>query len=336
MLQLRQRGRLHGLLFSLILAFGLVPQGAAGLEQRLITVSTGGRTGVYYFAGGAICSFLNALRWSTGVRCLAKSTFGSIENLNAVRSGRTTFGIVQSDWQYHAVTGSSVFEAAGPDTELRAIFALFPEPLTVVAGPDTDIDRFVDLAEKRVSLGPAGSGGRATMYAVMNALGWTESEFAYVADLPMDALSSAICSGEIDAAVFVVAHPNLTVDDMVNDCDARLVPLEGESIDAIVEKQPHYVETEIPAGTYAGQTAGVPAFAIRATMVASARTAPSLVEMLVESVFNNLDELRASHPAFEDLDPQSMVTEGLTAPLHIGARQFYEAQGFLSEPAPSQ
>lgn len=316
------------------MACALLPRAASSTEQQLITIGTGGRTGVYYFAGGTICGFLNAQRWTTGLRCIAESTFGSIENLNAVRSGQATFGIVQSDWQYHAVTGTSVFATSGPDRDLRALFSLFPEPLTVVARPDAGIDRFVDLTEKRVSLGPVGSGGRATMQVVMDALGWTETDFAYAADLPMDSLASAICSGEIDAAVFIVAHPNLTVDSMINDCDARLVPLEGESIDAIVSEQPYYIETEIPAGTYSGQTGSVPAFAIRATMIASSRTTPSLVESFVASVFDNLDELRASHPAFADLEPEMMISDGLTADLHIGAKRYYRAHGLLPGPAP--
>ena len=46
---------------------------------------------------------------------------------------------MQSDWHYHAVNGTGVFEEAGPDRELRSVFALFPEPFTVVARPDAGI-----------------------------------------------------------------------------------------------------------------------------------------------------------------------------------------------------
>lgn len=319
---------------GLLLSAWIGPVLAAGLDYRLVSIATGGRRGVYYFAGGTICGFNNAERWTTGIRCIAESTNGSIENLRAVRSGRQTFGIVQSDWQFHAVRGSNVFESVGPDRELRALFSLFPEPFTVVARPDAGIARFEDLQGKRVSLGPEGSGGRATMDLVMAELNWSETDFDYVADLPMDALPDALCSGEIDAAVFIVAHPNLTVDEMMAECDAHLVPVVGEGIDRLIASHPEYFQAEIPGGSYVGQPNGVPGFALAATMVASARTLPSVVGTIVASVFENLEALRAAHPAFADLEPRAMVRDGLTAPLHEGARRYYQEVGLLPPPAP--
>jgi uncharacterized protein len=319
-----------------ILSLWLGSAPAAGLDYRLVSIATAGRTGVYYFAGGTICGFVNAHRWAHGIRCIAEPTNGSIDNLRAVRSGRQSFGIVQSDWQFHAVTGGSVFEAAGPDQELRSLFSLFPEPFTVVARPDSGIASFTDLSGKRISIGPQGSGGRATMNVVMGAMGWTETDFAFVADLPMDALPGAICSGEIDAAVFIVAHPNLTVDELMTECSAHLVPMQELAVDALVATHPEYSRAEITGGTYTGQPTGIPTFALAATMVASARTSPVIVETLVRSVFENLDTLRAAHPAFADLDPAAMTSEGLTAPLHDAARKYFEDAGLLPRPATLQ
>jgi uncharacterized protein len=315
-----------------VAALTLGPVPAAGLDYRLVSIATGGRTGVYYFAGGKICGFVNEGRWTHGIRCLAESTNGSIENLRAVRSGRQTFGVVQSDLQLHAVRGSGVFEAVGPDRELRSLFSLFPEPFTVVARPDAGIGTFADLADKRVSIGPPGSGGRATMEMVMQSMGWTEADFASVADLPMDDLPRSLCSGEIDAAVFIVAHPNLTVDEMVTECSAHLVPVQGRGIDSVVEAHPEYFPAEIAGGSYMGQSDRVPTFALGATMVASARTSAAVIETFVRTVFENLDALRVAHPAFADLDPKTMATEGLTAPRHQGARRYLQKAGLLEAP----
>ncbi len=300
---------------------------AVGLEPTLVSIGTGGKTGVYYIAGGTICDLVNAERWEHGVRCLAESSDGSIENLRDVRSGARTFGIVQSDWQYNAVEGTSVFREVGPDRELRSVFALFPEPFTVVARPDAGIAVFADLKGKRVSLGPAGSGGRATMAVVMEEMGWSEADFAYVADLGMTALSQALCNGEIDAAVFIVAHPNLTVEDMMSSCHAHLVPVGGAEIDKLVAAHGYYAASEIAAGTYPGQAAAVPTFSPTATMVTSSRTSPAVVYEVTRAVFANLDAFRSSHPAFEALEARRMVSAGLTAPLHEGALRYYEEIG---------
>ena len=165
------------------------------------------------------------------------------------------------------------------------------------------------------------------MGEVMQAMGWTDADFAYVADLPMPDTPRALCGGEIDAAVFIVAHPNLTVEDMVSSCGAVLVPAEGPEIERLIAANAYYARCEIPSGTYAGQTTGVPTFALTATLVTSSRTPPAVVYDVTKAVFDKFDTFRAAHPALADLERARMYSEGLTAPLHEGARRFFEGGG---------
>lgn len=311
--------------FALVACCGFASaQSAGNKDLSLVSIATGERTGVYYFAGGVICGLLNAHRWEHGIRCIAERTNGSIENLREVRSGAATFAIVQSDWQSNAVNGTGIFEGVGRDTELRSLFSLFPEPFTVVARPDAGISTFSDLIGKRVNLGPQGSGSRATMEVVMDAMGWKDESFSFVSELPMRDLPEALCSGEIDAAVFIVAHPNLVVEEMLSLCGVILLPVQGDEIAGVIDNYPYYFEYQIPAGTYPGQTSSVPGFALAATLVASARTPPAIVQELVKAVFSNLEEFRAAHPAFAHLDEAQMVTSGLTAPFHEGALRYFK------------
>ena len=43
-------------------------------------------------------------------RCTAPSTGGSNYNIGQIKDGEFQFGVAQSDWQYHAVNGSSKWE----------------------------------------------------------------------------------------------------------------------------------------------------------------------------------------------------------------------------------
>ncbi|NIO42294.1 MAG: C4-dicarboxylate ABC transporter substrate-binding protein, partial [Burkholderiales bacterium] len=79
---------------------------------------------------------MNKTRKEHGIRCSVESTGGSIYNLNNVRAGELEFGVVQSDWQYHAYNGTSKFKDKGADKDLRAVFSVHPEPVTVLARPD--------------------------------------------------------------------------------------------------------------------------------------------------------------------------------------------------------
>src|SRR3972149_8917183 len=107
------------------------PIGIAEAQQKYITIGTGGVTGVYYAAGGAICRLVNKDRKSHGIRCSVESTGGSVYNINTIRAGELDMGVAQSDWQYHSAKGTSAFKDQGAFNELRAVFSIHPERFPV-------------------------------------------------------------------------------------------------------------------------------------------------------------------------------------------------------------
>jgi TRAP transporter TAXI family solute receptor len=318
-----------------IALFALTMPADAHAEPRLIVVDTGAKTGVYYFAGGSICALVNAQRWTTGIRCIVRETDGSIENLLALRRGAADFAIAQSDWQFHAMQGSGPFETRGPDRNLRSVLALYPEPFTILARGGSGIRRLSDLPGKRVNIGPVGSGSRATMEAVMDTMGWSGEDFAHLADLGISELPQALCSGDLDAAVMVIAHPNLAVEDVLSACDVTLIPAGAAVIDRLLAERPYFFAYSIPSGAYPAQSASVDVFALSATLVTSAQTPPPVVREVVSALVGALNEFRARHPSFAEFDLRQMLSEGLTAPLHAAAAHYYDDMG-LPPTSPGQ
>ena len=133
----------------------------ASAQQKFVTIGTGGVTGVYYAAGGAICRLVNKDRAKHGIRCSVESTGGSVFNVNTIKAGELDLGFSQSDVQYNATKGLGQFKDAGAYGDLRSVFSVHPEPFTVVARKDANIKSFADFKGKRFNVGNPGSGTRA-------------------------------------------------------------------------------------------------------------------------------------------------------------------------------
>ncbi|MCC5989092.1 MAG: TAXI family TRAP transporter solute-binding subunit [Pararhodobacter sp.] len=316
-------------LLSGLAVAALMAAGSAQAEQTFISIGTGGVTGVYYPAGGAICRLANRDRAEHGIRCGVESTGGSIFNINALRSGELEFGVAQSDWQFHAYNGTSRFEDDGPFEELRAVFSLHPEPFTVVARADAGITSFEDLAGKRVNIGNPGSGQRGTMEVVMEVMGWDMDTFSVVSELQAGEQAQALCDNNIDAMVYTVGHPSGAIQEATTACDTVLVNVDNDAVRALVEERDYYRMATIPGGMYRGTDEDVTTFGVGATFVTSANVPEEVVYQVTRAIFENLDTFRGLHPALGTLDPAEMVADGLSAPLHEGAARYFSEAGLM-------
>ncbi len=314
---------------SFALAAAMAVAAAPSMAEEFVSIGTGGVTGVYYPTGGAICRMMAKTRSEHGIRCAVESTGGSVYNVNAVRSGELEFGVAQSDVQYKAVHGEGSLADAGPNPDLRSVFSIHPEPFTVVARADAGITNFEDLQGKRVNVGNPGSGQRDTMEVVMNAMGWTMDSFALASELQAAEQSQALCDNNIDAMVYTVGHPSGSIQEATTACDAVLVNVTGEAIDALVAANPYYRTATIPGGMYRGNDADTATFGVGATLVTSAAVSEETVYQLVKAVFEDIDGFRGLHPAFANLDPKQMANDGLSAPLHPGAERYFREAGLI-------
>jgi uncharacterized protein len=311
------------------IAAGMLMGTSALAQETFISIGTGGVTGVYYPAGGAICRLVNRDRAEHGIRCGVESTGGSIFNINAIRSGELEFGVAQSDWQFHAFNGTSQFEETGAFEGLRAVFSLHPEPFTVVARADAGITNFDDLAGKRVNIGNPGSGQRGTMDVVMEAMGWTLDTFAQATELPPAEQSLALCDNNVDAIIYTVGHPSGAIQEATTACDTVLVNVDNDAIRALVADRPYYRMATIPGGMYRGSAEDVTTFGVGATFVSSADVPEEVVYQVTRAIFENLDQFTALHPALANLDPAEMASDGLSAPLHDGAARYFSEAGLI-------
>ena len=298
-------------------------------QQKFVTIGTGGVTGVYYAAGGAICRLVNKDRAKHGIRCSVESTGGSVFNVNTIKAGELDLGFTQSDVQYNGVKGVGQFKDAGPVGDLRAVFAVHPEPFTVVARKEANIGKFEDFKGKRFNVGNPGSGTRSSAEELLAAMGWKLGDFSLASELKADEHGPALCDGKVDGFIYGVGHPSANIQDPTTSCGAKLVSLTGPVIDKLVADKPYYAKVTIPAGLYPNNPQATATYGVLATVVASAKTPPETVYQVTKAVFDNFDEFKKLHPALANLSPQNMIKDGLSAPLHEGAVRYYKEKGWM-------
>ncbi len=318
---------LGGLAAAALVALASLPAPAAA-QQKFVTIGTGGVTGVYYAVGGAVCRLMNKDRKKTGIRCSVESTGGSVFNANAINSGEQEFGLAQSDVQYNATKGLAQFKGK-PMGELRSVFSVHPEPFTVLARKEAGITKFEDFKGKRFNIGNPGSGTLASMEELLKQMGWTKADFSLAAELKADEQGTALCDNKIDGFFYGVGHPSAAIQDPTTACGAKLVPLTGKAVDELVKAHPYYAYATIPGGMYANNPNPTKTYGVLATMITSAKVPDDVVYALVKAVFENFDEFKKLHPAFAHLDPQHMIKDGLSAPLHPGAVKYYKEKGWM-------
>ena len=319
-------------ILSSIIAAGMAVTGMSAMtahaQQQFISIGTGGITGVYYPTGGAICRLVNKNRKEHGIRCSAESTGGSIYNINTIRAGELEFGVAQSDWQYHSYHGTSKFEDQGPFENLRAVFSVHPEPVTVIASDASGINTLTDAKGKRLNIGNPGSGTRGTWEVIEEALGWERSDLRLAAEMKSAETGQAVCDGKIDAYFWLVGHPSALTQESLVTCDAHLVHVEGPAIDKLVADNPYYRTASIPAGMYNNES-DIKTFGVGATFVSSADVPDEVVYVVVKAVFENFDDFKKLHPAFANLSEAEMISDSLSAPLHPGAIKYYMERGWM-------
>jgi TRAP transporter TAXI family solute receptor len=311
------------------LALGLAfASGPAAAQQKFITIGTGGVTGVYYAVGGAICRLVNKDRAKHGIRCSVESTGGSAFNVNTIKAGDLDFGMAQSDVQYNAFKGEGQYKD-NTYGDLRAVYSVHPEPFTVLARKEANIAKFEDFKGKRFNVGNPGSGTRASMEQLLAEMGWKMTDFSLASELKADEHGPALCDNKIDGFYYGVGHPSANIQDPTTTCGAKLVSLAGPSVESLLKKYPYYAKATIPGGMYSANPNPTETYGVLATLVTSAKVPDDTVYTIVKATFENFDEFKKLHPAFANLDPAKMVSDGNSAPLHPGAAKYYKERGWL-------
>jgi len=313
----------QSLVFCQVVSLALLIASCSKEEIPSYSIGTGSVTGRYQDIGVAIVRIVNENRTVNGFQLEYKISSGSASNINAIAAGEAQFGIAQVDDQYQAVKGLGEWSDKGPHEDLRAVFSMYTEYVTLVAGADSGIRSINDLKGKVVDIGSPGSGTQRNAIDALRAAGIDWENDIQALEESLDDRLAKFMHGELDAFFFTVGHPNKEIKfATVSVRGIRIIPL--SNIDSLIFENPYYSRTLIPSKLYpmADNEADIETIGVNATLLTSATVSEDVVYTVTKAIFENLESLADFNVLLDD-----KPLEGLTAPIHPGALRYYREIG---------
>ena len=296
-------------------AAALAALAACGGEGSVefLSLGTAGTGGIYYPLGGAIASRLSIA--DTARQYTAEVSGGSVENINRLASGQMDLAMVLAMSAYQAQRGTGDFQQ--PVEDLRAVAPLYPNVTHILVPASSPATSVGDFGGMRVSVGAAGSGTEQLSRHVLEAYGLTYDEVD-PRFLSFAESSAALRDGAIDAAIISVGYPASAVLEASTVGNMRLLGIEPEAMDRLLEEHPYYSSGEIPAGAYPGVAEAVPTLAVLNWIVAMESLDGEVVSILLNVMRDDRVSLEQVHDMARQIDLARL--ESPPIPLHSAAQ----------------
>ncbi|MCR6670362.1 TAXI family TRAP transporter solute-binding subunit [Devosia ginsengisoli] len=302
----------------------LAVSGSAAVNaQEFINILTGGTSGVYYPLGVALSEIY--AEEIDGARTQVQATKASVENLNLLQQGKGELAFALGDSVQAGWDGVEEAGFPAPLTELRAIAAIYPNYVQIVASAESGITTLEELKGRSISVGAPASGTELNARAIFAAAGMSYDDMGKVEYLPYAESAELIKNRQLDSTLQSSGLGVAFIKDLSATMDINIVAIPAETVESIGAP---YVASIIPAGTYDGQDADVPTAAIGNILVTHAGVSDETAYQMTKLLFENLERLKASHSAAAAIDPAKAL-EGLSIPLHPGAERYYKEAGLL-------
>ncbi|MEB3779783.1 MAG: TAXI family TRAP transporter solute-binding subunit [Desulfurococcales archaeon] len=298
----------------------------AGGEKVHLIMSTGSPGGIYNPLGFRIAEVVS--KYSDKVEITAQESGASVANAKAIKNGDAQLAIMQSDVAYFAYNGLYLSDFEGnPVSNLRALAALYPEPIQIIARADVDVKTIWDLEGKVVAVGNPGSGLYATAYTILSALNLWDKIVKQ--ELGLKDVPQQIKQGTVDVFFLVSGVPTPKIEQLAVQVNLNLVDVPDDALQKIQAAGlgSLYLPYTIPAKSYEFQEKEVKTVTVVALFVASADVPDDIIYNILEVMFDNLDEIKTVHERAADISLDKAAT--VPIPLHPGAERFYRDRGVL-------
>lgn len=275
--------------------------GADTGDGGTLSIATGGTGGVYYPLGGGFATVIreNVENYDATVQ----ETNASVDNMLLIQSGAAQLAFSVGDVVADAVEGVNDFESGALD--ICSLGNIYNNYLQTVTVEGTGITTVEEMKGKVVSVGAPGSATEVAALRTLEAAGLDPETDIDRRQLGVAETVAALRDGTIDAGFWSGGLPTGALIDLAADGDMVIIPIGEYAAPMAEEYGDYYVEDEIPAETYEGQTEPISVIASPNILVAATSMDEQLQQDITTALFENKDQLIQVHPAAEEMDPAS-------------------------------
>ncbi|MEE4261389.1 MAG: TAXI family TRAP transporter solute-binding subunit [Desulfobacteraceae bacterium] len=308
------------LLVLAVAALGIAPAIAADYSLKI----GGGPT------GGTFNQFTNAMavyvpKVNPNIQASSVGSGGSVENLKRVHNGESDFGLC------YAVDSDLGFQGKLPQDpvkydKIRSMGYLYGAPAQLVVRTEDGFKSAMDLKDKRVALGNAGSGAAASAERFFRHIGlWDNFKPTFMG---YSAAASAFQDGKIDAFWVLVGYPNASVIEAAVQVKIALLDVGVDAEKTGFYKAYAYSPSVIPAGTYGKDMPATKSFQDSCILTTNADQPEEVVYTIMKTLWSaeGMQAMTTAKKTFKAMNMENAFS-GASVPLHPGAIKFWKEQG---------
>jgi uncharacterized protein len=267
-----------------------------------LVLATGPDGAVFREVGGALAEAL--AEQLPGTKVIPLPTAASVENLRLLKSGEAQLAL------------SSLDPIDNPE-RMRAVGRLYDSFMQIAVPSVSPISRFRDLAGKRISLGPTGSGTEFTATRMLNHFGVSalDERMAHAE------ASRRVAEGSLDGMLALTGIPTSAITALKG--NVRLIDIGEEAAEFADTFKGPYIPATIPGKTYEALPSNK-TFAVPNLLLAHESLSADVVEVVTRTVFTETARIVEGHPEAARINVRTGIATGLV-PLHDGAARWFRS-----------
>ena len=294
------------------------------VKAQDLVMGTGSTGGTYFALGGAMANAINNKLKDKKISVTAQSTGASVENCNLIQAGEMDLGIAMNNVAANAVAGTGAFSK--PCDKVMAIGVVYSEVYQIVANAKTGAKNVEDLKGLKIAVGPAGSGTVGLSEKVFAAAGMDINKDIQPQSDSFGDAATKMQDGHIDAACNVLAVPASSIVEMTTSMKLAYVNISDEILAEIQKEAPYFTRKVIPAGTYPDQEEDCNTITCKAVLYCRADLPDDVVYLITKAFYETGEEVAAAHATGKEIQLEGCL-DGVTTPIHPGAKRYFEEQG---------